>query len=132
LCLVSIITTLSLARIIAFAVLVPLLVVAGEPAAKRKVRVTHYGYPGDPNVNRNTRLGLGDRNNILNKDSLAVSPDLNDVFPFGSVVYVNGAMLGLRHDTTNPKWRNTIAIYDPTGAFKGDFEAYIDVPAKKK
>jgi hypothetical protein len=120
------------ARIVVVALLAPMLVVVGEPPAKRKVRVTHYGYPGDPHASANTRLGLGDHNNILNPDSVAVSPDLDEVFPFGSRVLVNGQLLGFRHDTTDPKWRNTIAVYDPAGNFKTDFEAYVDVGSKKK
>lgn len=124
--------TRHLARNIAFALLLPLLVVAGEPATKRKLKVTHYGYPGDLAASRNTRLGLGDHNNILNKDSVAVSPDLDDVFPFGSVVSIDGVRLGLRHDTTSPKWRNTVAVYDPDGAFKNDFEGYVEIQSRKK
>ena len=118
-------------RVAALVLLLPLLVAADEHAAKRKVRVTHYGYPGDPTATRLTRLGLGDHKNILNQDSVAVSPDLNAIFPFGSRVLVNGKFLGFRYDTTNAKWRDTIAIYDPDGEFHGDFEAYIDVPRKK-
>jgi uncharacterized protein RhaS with RHS repeats len=45
---------------------------------------------------------------------------------------INGRFLGYRHDTTQPKWHNTVAVYDPDGQWKGDFDAYIDVPAKKK
>jgi len=119
-------------RSIVFACLLPIVIAAAEPPTKRKVRVTHYGYPGDPHATVNTRLGLGDHNNILNPDSVAVSPDLDGVFPFGSRVSVNSQFLGFRHDTTDPKWRNTIAVYDPAGKFKTDFEAYVDVPSKKK
>lgn len=119
-------------RIIVFAFLLPIIVAAAEPTTKRKVRVTHYGYPSDPHATSNTRLGLGDHNNILNKDSVAVSPDLNAIFPFGSRVLINGSFLGFRHDTTNAKWRNTVAVYDPDGQWKEDFDAYIDVAPKKK
>jgi 3D (Asp-Asp-Asp) domain-containing protein len=118
-------------RIVASVLLLPMVVAAGEHAARRKVRVTHYGYPGDPTATRLTRLGLGDHNNILNQDSVAVSPDLNAIFPFGSRVLINGKFLGFRYDTTSAKWRNTIAIYDPEGEFRGDFETYIDVARKK-
>ena len=118
--------------IIVVASLLPSLIVADPPAATRKVRVTHYGYPDDPNASHNTRLGIGDHDNILGPGSIAVSPDLNDIFPFRSAVSVEGHFLGFRHDTTNRKWRNTIAIYDPNGDFKRDFESYIDVPVKKK
>jgi hypothetical protein len=119
------------ARILALALLAPLLASAGEHPTKRKVRVTHYGYPGDTHANANTRLGLGDHNNVLNPDSVAISPDLDRLFPFGSRISVNGQFIGFRHDPTNPSWRNTIAVYDPAGKFKGDFEGYIDWPAKK-
>jgi hypothetical protein len=118
------------AGILLLALLVPLVLTAGEAATKRKVRVTHYGYPGDPHASANTRLGLGDRNNILNPDSVAVSPDLDRVFPFGARVVVNGRFIGFRHAPTDPSWRNTIAIYDPAGKFKHDFEGYVELPAK--
>jgi len=116
---------------ILLALLAPLLVAADESPAKRKVRVTHYGYPGDPHASANTRLGLGDHNNILNPDSVAVSPDLDTVFPFGSSVSVDGHFIGFRHDTTDRSWRNTIAVYDPAGKFKRDFEGYVELPARK-
>jgi 3D (Asp-Asp-Asp) domain-containing protein len=118
------------AGILLVALLVPLVLTAGEAATKRKVRVTHYGYPGDPHASAKTRLGLGDHNNILNPDSVAVSPDLDRMFRFGSRVSVNGQFIGFRHDTTDPSWRNTIAIYDPAGKFKHDFEGYIELRAK--
>jgi 3D (Asp-Asp-Asp) domain-containing protein len=119
-------------RIVAIALLLPLVAAAADPTTKRQVRVTRYGYPGDPHATRNTRLALGDHNNILNKDSVAVSPDLNAIFPYGSRVVINGSFLGLRHDTTNAKWRNTVAVYDPNGQWKEDFHAYIDATPKKK
>src|ERR1700676_2968703 len=101
--------------VLAFVLSLPFAIVIAGPAAKRKVRVTHYGYPGDAQATSNTRLGLGDHNNILNKDSVAVSPDLDSIFSFGSSVSIDGHFLGFRHDTTNPKLRNTIAVYDPNG-----------------
>jgi hypothetical protein len=109
-----------------------LTLVAEVPAKKLKVRLTHYGYPGDPHATANTRLGLGEYNNILNPDSVAVSPDLDRIFPFGSKIIVNGQFLGFRHDTTSPKLNRTIAVYDPKGEFKEDADVYIEVPAKKK
>ena len=33
---------------------------------------------------------------------------------------------------TRATLRNTVAIYDPKGSFGEDFEAYVDVPAKKR
>jgi 3D (Asp-Asp-Asp) domain-containing protein len=123
-------------RIITAAILLlfPALALLGEAAAKKlKVRLTHYGYPGDPHASNNTRLGLGDHNNILNPDSVAVSPDLDRIFPFDSKVVVNGKFIGFRHDTMSPKFKRTIAVYDPQGQFTGgDGEVYIEVPAKTK
>lgn len=58
-------------RTITVALLLPVLGFAGEPANKRKVKVTHYGYPSDPHASSHTRLGLGDHNNILSPDSVA-------------------------------------------------------------
>ena len=97
-----------------------------------KVRVTHFGYPGDPQASSNTRLGLGDHNNILNADSVAVTPDLNGVFPFGAKVYIEGKFLGFRHTTLDQKRRHTIAVYDPNGEWNGDFDSYVELPARRK
>jgi 3D (Asp-Asp-Asp) domain-containing protein len=119
--------------IVASLLLLPAFTLLAEaPAKKLKVRVTHYGYPGDPNAGANTRLGFGDHNNILNPDSVAVSPDLDHVFPFGSKVIVNGRFIGFRHDTTSPKLHHTIAVYDPNGEWKEDSDAYIEVSANER
>jgi hypothetical protein len=112
--------------------LLSLVTLMAEPApTKLKVRVTHYGYPGDPHASANTRLGLGDHNNILNPDSVAVTPDMDRIFPFGSKVYVSGHFLGFRHDTLRRKLHYTIAVYDPDGKWKKDFGSYIDIATKK-
>jgi hypothetical protein len=97
-----------------------------------KVRVTHFGYPGDPQASNNTRLGLGDHNNILNADSVAVTEDLNSIFPFGAKVYIEGTFLGFRHTTLDQKLHHTIAVYDPNGEWKGDFDSYVELPARRK
>jgi hypothetical protein len=106
--------------------------VAALHKPKLKVRVTRFGYPGDPQATNTTRLGLGDHNNILNKDSVAVTPDLDGVFPFGSKVYLEGKFLGFRDTTLTSKLHYTIAVYDPKGEWTGDFDSYVERPAKKK
>ena len=120
--------------IVAALLLMPTLTLVAEvPAKTLKVRLTHYGYPGDPHATANTRLGLGDHNNILNPDSVAVSPDLDCIFPFDSRVVVNGKFIGFRHDTISRKFKRTIAVYDPQGHFTGgDADVYIKVSAKTK
>jgi hypothetical protein len=113
-------------------VLLSVMPVAAVPAVTRlKVHVTHFGYPGDPHASRETRLGLGDHNNILNPDSVAVTPDLDRTFPFGSKVYIEGRFLGVRHSTLGPKLHHTIAIYDPKGEWRGDFDSYVEQRATK-
>lgn len=106
-------------------------VVAGSAATRVKVRVTHFGYPGDLQASRETRLGLGDHNNILNADSVAVTPDLDRTFPFGAKVYLEGKFLGLRHATLGSKLHHTIAVYDPDGKWKADFDSYVQLAATK-
>jgi hypothetical protein len=96
-----------------------------DPTPKRlEVLVTHFGYPGDPNP---TKI-LGH----LNPDSVAVSSDLDRIFPFGAVVYVGGDFIGYRDATLGPKFHRTIAVYDPNGDFEGDRHSYIEFPADKK
>lgn len=100
---------------------------------KLMVRVTRFGYPGDPQATSNTRHGLRDRNNLLNKDSVAVTPDLDQVFPFESEVYVQGKFLGFRHATLTSRLHHTIAVYDPKGEWtRHDFYSYVKPPATKK
>ena len=97
-----------------------------------KVRVTHFAYPGDQHATNEMQLGLGDHNNTLNKDSVAVTPDLDGVFPFGSKVYVEGKFLGFRHTTLSAKLHHTIAVYDPNGEWTEDFDSYVEIPVKQK
>jgi hypothetical protein len=108
-----------------------LTLVATPAVTKIKVRVTHFGYPGDSQASRNTRLGLGDHNNILDADSVAVTPDLDRAFPFGSKVYVERKFLGFRHTTLSPKLHHTIAMYDPNAEWTGDFDSYVEPRATK-
>jgi hypothetical protein len=121
-------------RLIIFATLLlaALVAASGESAAtKLKVHVTHFGYPGDPQASSDIRLGLGDHNNILNNDSVAVTSDIDQRFPFGSKVHVAGKFLGFRHATLSPKLHHTIAVYDPKGAWVADFESYVEPAARK-
>ena len=108
-----------------------LTLIAEPTPTKVKVRVTHFGYPGDSQASRNTRLGLGDHNNILNTDSVAVTPDLDRTFPFGSEVHIEGKFLGFRHTTLSPKLHHTIAVYDPKAEWKADFDSYVERRANK-
>jgi hypothetical protein len=105
--------------------------IAAPAATKIKVHITHFGYPGDLQASSNTRLGLGDHNNILNADSVAVTPDLDRTFPFGSKVYIEGKFLGFRHTTLSAKLHQTIAVYDPKAQWTGDFDSYVEPRATK-
>ncbi len=82
------------------------------------INLTHYGYRGDPYSDSNTRLGLGSRNNILNPDSVALSPDKARGIPFGGPVEVNGHFIGFYHDSTSRSLANRVDIYDPNGEFQ--------------
>jgi hypothetical protein len=108
-----------------------LTLVATPAATKIKVRITHFGFPGDSQASSNTRIGLGDHNNILNADSVAVTPDLDLTLPFGSKVYIEGKFLGFRHTTLSPKLHHTIAVYDPKAQWRGDFDSYVEPRATK-
>lgn len=79
--------------------------------------ITRYGYPGDPHSDTGTRLGLGNANNILNPDSVALSPDVARSMGvgFGDAVNVNGHFIGHYHDSTDPGLTNRIDVYDPNG-----------------
>jgi RHS repeat-associated protein len=84
----------------------------------RGTNITHYGYPNDPTSDRNSRLGLGSCNNILNPDSVALSPDNAKGVPFGGAVEVNGHFIGFYHDLTDSSLRNRVDVYDPSNSFR--------------
>ena len=120
--------TISLVGLLAIAVIT----IAASPASKKvAVRVSHFGYPRDPDTTANTRLGLGDRNNILNEDSVAVTPDLGEIFPHGSKVFVGDKLLGFRHSTLSSKLHYTVAVYDPNGQCGDDFDSWVELRTRK-
>jgi hypothetical protein len=95
--------------------------VAGQAVQKLKVTVTQFGQRGD----RDAVAKLGP----LDKDSLAVSPDLAQIFPFRSQVYVDGRFLGFRDATLSAKFHRTFAAYNPHSvSWEGDRSGYIEVP----
>src|SRR5438093_1429918 len=110
-------------RAITFALLVfssPVALAADQPVKKLRVTVTQFGYRGDPNLTKNLRQ--------LDKDSVAVSPDLDHIFPFRSPVYVSGLFIGFRDATLSPKLHRTIAAYNPESVpWEGDRFGYIEV-----
>jgi hypothetical protein len=91
--------------------------VGGRPGAY----FTHYG-PGtriggwDPTNDSGTNRGVGNHENPLNPNSLAISEDVAQRFGLqrGGPVYANGQYLGNYDDT--PGFPNTIDVYDPTNA----------------
>jgi hypothetical protein len=79
--------------------------------------ITRYGYRGDPYTDSGTRLLLGNANNILNADSIALSPDVANRLGVhvGDPVIINGHFLGYYQDSTAANLRNRVDIYDPNG-----------------
>jgi hypothetical protein len=103
----------------------PITLVADQPVKNLKVTVTQFAYRGDPNITKNLRQ--------LDKDSVAVSPDLNHIFPFRSPVYVSGQFIGFRDATLSPKFHLTIAAYNPNSVpWEGDRSGYIQVPVQNQ
>ena len=101
------------------------MLLAGQPLEKLRVSVTQFGQRGDRNLTK--KFGP------LDKDSLAVSPDLDQFLPFRSRVYVNGRFLGYRDATLSSKFHRTIAAYNPHNVpWEGDRIGYIEVPANKQ
>ncbi len=76
-----------------------------------EVMVTHYGWPSDPDGDSLTRKKIGNHDNTLNENSLALSRDLSEGFAHGDPVYINGFFLGTWDDTA--PWPRTIDVYDP-------------------
>jgi len=83
----------------------------------RAPNVTHYAYPNDPNSDSGSRLGLGTHNNILNPDSVALSPDQARGIRFGGRVEIGGRFIGFYHDATSPSLTNRVDIYDPSNIY---------------
>ena len=85
------------------------------------VYFTHYG-PGtriggwDPTNDSGTNRGVGNHENLLNANSLAISPDVvrNYNLTLGGPVFVNGQYLGNYDDT--PGRLGTIDVYDYNNA----------------
>lgn len=85
------------------------------------VYITHYG-PGtqiggwDPTNDSGTNRGVGNHENLLNANSLAISPDIvaNNHLILGGRVFLNGQYLGNYDDT--PGRLGTIDVYDYNNA----------------
>lgn len=94
------------------------------------VKLSHYGYPKDATPDENTKHRVGNHNNTLNKDSLAISQELADKYRLkvGDKVYINGVYIGNYDDTVPPTYKGrklppTIDVYDPAGKL-GDSEKF--------
>ena len=71
---------------------------------------------GDPTNDSGTNRGVGNHENLLNGNSLAISPDVvrNYSLILGGPVFVNGQYLGNYDDT--PGRLGTIDVYDYNNA----------------
>lgn len=70
---------------------------------------------------------LGNHNNVLNANSLALTSDIGSNFPLGDPIFVNGVYLGNYDDTVPPytirgvRYNGpVIDAYDPTNAAGGE------------
>jgi len=98
-----------------------LMQVANPQQPSFQARATHYGYPGDPDLDPNTAKGLGAANRQLGATSIALSPDIEQA---------QGAKLGDQFlanlpdgtqrtvtfdDRTNQKLTGRVDFYDKDG-----------------
>jgi hypothetical protein len=99
------------------------------------VEITHYGYPGDPNGDSNSKNGIGNHSNhLVSGVSLAFSPDLISEYHLQvgqtvTVTMANGQVLTGRFDDTTGNWlTGRVDIYDPnnTVTFSGEAVTQID------
>jgi hypothetical protein len=99
------------------------------------VKITHYGYAGDPNSDPNSANGIGNHNNqLVAGQSLAFSPDLIAEYHLTvgqsvTVTLSNGQTLSGRFDdTTAADLTGRVDVYDPNNSitFDGAAVASID------
>jgi hypothetical protein len=99
------------------------------------VKITHYGYAGDPNSDPNSANGIGNHNNqLVAGQSLAFSPDLIAEYHLAvgqsvTVTLANGQTLtGRFDDTTADYLTGRVDVYDPSNTitFDGAAVASID------
>jgi hypothetical protein len=99
------------------------------------VRITHYGYPGDPNSDPNSANGIGNHSNqLIAGQSIAFSPDLIAEYHLQvgqsvTITLANGQVLtGTFDDTTAANLTGRVDIYDPNNSitFDGASVASID------
>src|SRR5260370_27229563 len=110
--------------------------IASGGATGGGVEITHYGYPGDPNGDSNSKNGIGNHSNhLVSGVSLAFSPDLISEYHLQvgqtvTVTMANGQVLTGRFDDTTGNWlTGRVDIYDPnnTVTFSGEAVTQIDV-----
>lgn len=81
------------------------------------VFISHYGWlkspegAEDPYMDSLTRKKIGNHDNTLNENSVALSRDLSEGFKFDDPIFINGFFVGIYADTA-PEPR-TIDFYDP-------------------
>src|SRR5260221_1077335 len=99
------------------------------------VKITHYGYVGDPNGDTASRNGIGNHDNqLVPWTSLAFSPDLIPEYHLTvgqsvTVTLANGQTLtGRFDDTTAADLTGRVDVYDPSNSitFDGASVASID------
>lgn len=89
---------------------------------------TTYGYDqqGNPNHNydTNSAYGLGNKANLLDRYSVAVSPDIieSNGLRGGEAVYIGGNFVGYYDDTTSRSITRTVDIYDPSAQIGSDLK----------
>jgi hypothetical protein len=90
-----------------------------EDTQRGALYITHYGYPDDPAGDARRVNRIGNHENRLNDDSVALSKDLRDRFQFGARIFVNGNYIG-HYDDSAPYNRGVIDVYDPRGRAGGE------------
>ncbi|HOT27299.1 MAG TPA: hypothetical protein PLU72_03850 [Candidatus Ozemobacteraceae bacterium] len=99
----------------------------GTKAFDGRLNLTQYAGPSDRTKDKNTMMGIGNRDNKLRSSSLALSPDLISKYGLkgGEAISIQTPQgtryLGTYDDTTgNRNEPNVIDIYDPTDSLGND------------
>jgi len=104
--------------------------VARDSMQPGDVFISHYGWPTDPNPDRNSARGLGLRGVVrLTPDSLAITLDIANqcnLHPLGPV-YINGNYIG-NYDDRAPGGQN-IDVYDPTNRLGTNWGGVLPIGA---
>jgi hypothetical protein len=103
----------------------------GAGAGPGGVKMTHYGYPGDPSPDSNSKRGIGDHDNRLTALQSAALTASERLAVFGVTGHSTGRQIpGTNYidDDTAPESDRRIDVYDPQNVLKFARGGFVNRP----